>query len=105
MIGGRRPALAIESWLAGLSGDTRDRCLQAYLATVDDTHLDSEKTDILYRVATARPSAPPTAPFIVERRVTGPVELPLFDFDVPDVAGAVVSVALIKARSVVGKGR
>lgn len=94
----------IESWLAGLSSASkRNRYLEAYLSCIDKEHVASERIKMLDLVAAARPSQPLTPPFVVERRVETHIELPVFDFDVPGVPGAEVSVQLIKARAVASK--
>lgn len=101
---GGRPTVSIESWLAGLSSASqRDRYLEAYLSCIEEEHVASEHIKMLDLVATARPSQPLTPPFVVERRVETRIELPVFDFDVPGVAGTAVSVQLINARAVAGK--
>jgi hypothetical protein len=99
-----RPTVSIESWLAGLSSASqRDRYLEAYLSCIEEEHVASERIEMLALVKTARPSQPLTPPFVVERRVKTRIELPVFDFDVPGVAGTAVSVQLINARAVAGR--
>jgi hypothetical protein len=98
---GGRPTLPIESWLAGLSSmSERNRYLEAYLSCIDEQYVTSEHAMMLNLITTARPSRPLTPPLIVERRVETIVELPVFDFDVPDVPGAAVSIQLIRAQAV-----
>ena len=98
---GGRPTLPIESWLAGLSSvSERNRYLEAYLSCIDEKYAASEHIEMLNLITTASPSRPLTPPFVVERRVETSVELPVFDFDVPDVPGAAVSVQLIRAQAV-----
>jgi hypothetical protein len=101
---GGRPTVPIESWLAGLSSASEQNSyLEAYLSCIDEEHVTSERTKMLDLVASAQPNQPLTPPFVVERRVETRVELPVFDFDVPDVPGAEISVQLIKAHAVANK--
>src|SRR4051812_12042421 len=93
--------LAIESWLAGVpSVSERTRYLEAYLSCVDEKHVTSEQAAMLNLIAAARPGRSPSPPFVVERRFETSIEIPVFDFDVPDVPGAVVSVQLTRAHAV-----
>jgi hypothetical protein len=94
------PPVTLESLLAGYRDPDRDRILLSYLRTVDDSHREIERSQLLRQARSALPyTAVGEAPITVERRVNATLRTPLFEFSAPEVPGCEVSLQTYTAHS------
>ena len=96
----RIPPVTLESLLAGYTEPDRTRVLLSYLRTVDDSHRDLERSQLLRQARSALPyTAVGEVPITVERRVNTTLKTPLFEFSTPEVPGCEVSLQTYTSNS------